>query len=76
MAVVLMCIVVGSVMQISGQETRDEDDGVRWVIPRVRGTSPRSYQELTGKTPAIDLQSPDNVEVVTEYDAEKGVYGI
>ncbi len=75
-AVVLMCIAVAAVMRISAQETGEANDSLTRVTPVVKGTSPRSYGELTGKSPAIDLRSPDNVEEVTEYDPERDVYVI
>ncbi|MDE6542483.1 MAG: cell surface protein SprA [Muribaculaceae bacterium] len=75
-AVMLMCIAATAGTHIPAQEVVEDNDSATRVIPAVKGTSPRNYQELTGKTPAIDLRNPDNVEVVTEYDHERDVYVI
>ena len=62
---------------VSAQNVVEIKDSVLSVKePDVRHTVPSGYEELTRKSPPIDLRTPENIERIVDYDNIRQVYTI
>ena len=49
-------------------------DSALWAPVRAKSYEVQHYEDLTAPTSSLDLQDPDNVQTVTEYDPATGNY--